>query len=440
MIFEGLSEKLANAFKKIKSKGKLSKADVEAVMREVKLALLAADVNFNVVRTFVATVTEKAVGEAVMESLNPAQMTIKIICDELTVLLGGETSSIIDLSNKPSVVMLLGLQGVGKTTTTGKLAKLWKKQNKKVLLVACDIYRPAAIKQLEILAEQVGVDFFSLPNERNVSKIAKLALDSAIKNNIDIMILDTAGRLDIDEELIEELQDVKSVVGVNESLLVVDSLSGQTAVDTAKNFNEKVGVSGVILTKLDSDSRGGVALSVKTVTGVPIKFAGVGEKLDDFEAFHPDRIAKRILGMGDMMTLIERAEEEFDEKEARELQKKIESQTFDFNDYLAQIKQVSKMGGIQSIMQMMPGNNKALKNAKPDEHRLVKIEAIINSMTPYERTHPDSLKDSRKKRIAAGSGTSIQDINSLLKQHKLSKQMMKQFSNNKNKFKNSPFG
>ena len=456
MLFEGLAEKIEKAFKSIRSKGKLSKADVEEVMREIKLALLSADVNFTIVRQFVQTVTEKAVGEAVMESLNPAQMVVKIVCDELTELLGGkDNDNALNLQSKPSVVMLLGLQGVGKTTTAGKLASLLKKQGKKPLLVACDVYRPAAIEQLRVLAKQIDVPFFSLAQEQNVITIAKKSVEFAKQEDLDVVILDTAGRLDIDEKLINELISIKEVlmgVGADgnppvgrlpssptsnqgvECLLIVDSLSGQVAVDTAKNFNEKVGISGLILTKLDSDSRGGAALSAKSVTGVPIKFAGIGEKLSDFEVFYPERMAKRILGMGDMLTLIEKAQEDFDIKEAKELQRKLEKQEFDFNDYLAQLKQIKKMGGMASVFAMMPAN-KALKNANVDESRMVKIEAIINSMTPYERTHPDSIKDSRKKRISKGSGTTIQDINTLLKQHKMSKQMMKSMTSSKGKMK-----
>ena len=434
-MFENLSEKLSNAFKFFRNKGKLSESDVKAGMREIKLALLEADVNFKVVRDFVKMVSERAVGAEVLESLLPAQQIVKIVNEEMIRLMG-ETQAKLTISPKPpTVVMMVGLQGAGKTTHAGKLAGMYKKQGKKPLLVACDVYRPAAIKQLQILGEKLDIPVFTLGEKEKPVKIAKEGLKYADKMGYDMVFIDTAGRLHIDEELMGELQDIKKAVDPTEILLTVDAMIGQDAVTVAEHFNEQLDVSGVILTKLDGDTRGGAALSVRHVTGKPIKFVGVGEKIDAIEPFYPDRMASRILGMGDVLSLIEKAEQAFDEKQAKALEEKIRKATFTLDDYLDQFAQLKKMGNIESLLGMMPGmNSKALKDAKIDEKQMAHTEAIIKSMTKKEREKPDIINASRKQRIAKGSGTTVEDVNKLLKQFEQVKKMMKQFSNKKGLF------
>ncbi len=429
-MFESLSEKLSNAFKKFKNKGKLTEADVKAGMREVKLALLEADVNFKVVKDFVAAVTARAVGAEVLESLMPAQQVIKIVNEELTALMGGSQAKLTISPKPPTVVMMVGLQGAGKTTHAAKLAGLYKSQGKRPLLVACDVYRPAAIKQLEILGETLDIPVFSMGTGESPVKIAKEALKYAEKKGCDMVFVDTAGRLHIDEELMEELKKIKAEVSPTEILLTVDAMIGQDAVTVAEHFNELLDITGVILTKLDGDTRGGAALSVRHVTGKPIKFVGVGEKLDKIEPFHPDRMASRILGMGDVLTLIEKAEKAFDEKKAEELQQKLLSSTFTLDDYLDQFEQLKKMGSMDQLAAMMPGMKPSqLKDAKIDEKMLARQEAIIKSMTPAERRKPDILGATRKKRIAAGSGTTVEEVNKLLKQFEQISTLMKSLSN-----------
>ena len=431
-MFQSLSEKLENAFKKFKSKGKLTEADVKVGMREIKLALLEADVNFKVVKDFIAKVSERAVGADVLESLLPAQQIVKIVNEELTALMGGTQSKLTISSKPPTVVMMVGLQGAGKTTHAGKLAGMYKKQGKSPLLVACDVYRPAAIKQLEIVGEKLGIPVFTLGDKESPVKIAEAGLKHAIQKGYDMVFIDTAGRLHIDEELMAELQNIKKAVSPTEILLTIDAMIGQDAVNVAETFNNLLDVTGVILTKLDGDTRGGAALSVRHVTGKPIKFIGTGEKLDAIEPFHPDRMASRILGMGDVLSLIEKAEQAYDEKKAAELEKKIRESTFTLDDYLEQFAQLKNMGSLEQIMGMMPGVKPgALKDAKIDEKALAHMEAIIKSMTPYERMKPEILAASRKKRIAAGSGTSVEEVNKLLKQFDQSRKLMKQFSNPK---------
>ena len=431
-MFQSLSEKLENAFKKFKSKGKLTEADVKVGMREIKLALLEADVNFKVVKDFIAKVSERAVGADVLESLLPAQQIVKIVNEELTALMGGTQSKLTISSKPPTVVMMVGLQGAGKTTHAGKLAGMYKKQGKSPLLVACDVYRPAAIKQLEIVGEKLGIPVFTLGDKESPVKIAEAGLKHAIQKGYDIVFIDTAGRLHIDEELMAELQNIKKAVSPTEILLTIDAMIGQDAVNVAETFNNLLDVTGVILTKLDGDTRGGAALSVRHVTGKPIKFIGTGEKLDAIEPFHPDRMASRILGMGDVLSLIEKAEQAYDEKKAAELEKKIRESTFTLDDYLEQFAQLKNMGSLEQIMGMMPGVKPgALKDAKIDEKALAHMEAIIKSMTPYERMKPEILAASRKKRIAAGSGTSVEEVNKLLKQFDQTRKLMKQFSNPK---------
>lgn len=430
-MFQSLVDKMAEAFKKFKNKGKLTEADVKAGMREIKLALLEADVNFKVVKDFIKKVTERAVGASVLESLVPAQQIVKIVNEELTALMGGSNSKLNISSKPPTVVVMCGLQGSGKTTQAAKLAKLYKKQGKSPLLVACDIYRPAAIKQLQVVGEQVGVPVFERGTENPV-KTAKEAIKFATKYGHDLIFIDTAGRLHIDEELMDELRDIKEAVGPTEILLVVDAMTGQDAVNVAESFNNLLDITGVVLTKMDGDTRGGAALSVRYVTGKPIKFVGVGEKLDEIEPFHPDRMASRILGMGDVLSLIEKAEQAFDEKKSAELERKFREQSFTLEDFLDQLGQLKNMGSIESLLGMMPGINPSqLSNAKIDEKAMTKTEAIILSMTPRERTHPDILNSSRKKRIAVGSGTSVEEINRLLKQYEQTKKLMKQFSGGK---------
>ncbi|PAB58899.1 signal recognition particle protein [Anaeromicrobium sediminis] len=429
MVFEGLADKLQNALSKLKSKGKVTEQDLKEVMREVKLALLEADVNFKVVKDFIKTIKERAIGSEVMESLTPGQQIIKIVNEELTTLMGTSQSKLTFSSNPPTVYMLVGLQGVGKTTTAGKLGGYLKKNGKKPLLVAGDVYRPAAIKQLQVVGKQLDIPVFNMGDKVNPVNIAKAGVEHAIKHGNDIVILDTAGRLHIDENLMDELEGIKKEVRPQEIILVVDAMTGQDAVNVAENFNAKLGIDGIILTKLDGDTRGGAALSVRSVTQKPIKFAGMGEKLSDLEPFHPDRMASRILGMGDVLSLIEKAQANFDEKKAMELEKRIKSQEFSFEDFLDQLQQMKSMGPMNQILEMIPGvNSKQLKNLDIDDKELVHIEAIIQSMTPAERRNPSIINGSRRKRIAKGSGTSVQKINSLLKQFAQTKKMMKQFS------------
>ncbi|WNF35485.1 signal recognition particle protein [Bacillaceae bacterium IKA-2] len=444
MAFEGLAERLQSTLSKIKGKGKVSEEDVKVMMREVRLALLEADVNFKVVKNFIATVKERAIGQEVLKSLTPGQQVIKVVKEELAKLMGGEQSKIAVAKKSPTVVMMVGLQGAGKTTTTGKLANyLRKNHNRKPLLVAGDIYRPAAIKQLETLGNQLSMPVFSLGDQVSPVEIAKQAIVQAKEEHHDYVLIDTAGRLHIDESLMAELMQIKEAVSPDEILLVVDAMTGQDAVNIAESFNEKLGITGVILTKLDGDTRGGAALSVKAVTNTPIKFAGMGEKIDALEPFHPDRMASRILGMGDVLTLIEKAQGTVDEDRARELEKKMRTADITFDDFLEQLAQVRNMGPLDELLGMMPGANKmkGLKNAQVDEKQIGHIEAIVRSMTKKEKDDPTLLNASRKKRIAKGSGTSIQEVNRLIKQFDEMKKMMKQMSGmagkgkNKGKFK-----
>lgn len=428
MAFESLSEKLNAAFKKLRGKGRLSPADVKDAMREVRIALLEADVSYKVVKDFVKNVTEKATGADVLEALSPAQMIVKIVNQELCELMGGQNQKLNISSKLPSVVMLVGLQGAGKTTNGAKLAGYMKKQGKRPLLAACDIYRPAAIKQLETVGAQLDVPVFQM-GQTNPVDIAKAAIEHAKKHGNDIVFLDTAGRLHIDAELMDELKNIKAAVEPAEILLVVDAMTGQDAVNAVNAFDEALGITGVMLSKLDGDARGGAALSIRAATGKPIKFIGTGEKLDMIEPFHPDRMASRILGMGDMLTLIEKAEQSFDQKKALEAAERLKSNRFTLSDYLDQMAQLKNMGDLESIMGMIPGMDaKALKGAKIDEKAMARQEAIILSMTQAERNNPSILNSSRKKRIAAGSGTSVVDVNRLLKQFEAVQQLTKQFS------------
>ena len=427
MAFESLSDKLTEAFKRLRGKGRLTEADVKEAMREVKLALLEADVNFKVVKDFVRKVTERATGADVLESLSPAQMVIKIVNEELTALMGSENQKLNISSHSPSVVMLVGLQGAGKTTNGAKLAGLFKKQNKNPLLAACDIYRPAAIKQLQVVGEQLGIPVFEM-GQTNPVDIAKAAVAHAVRHGNDMVFLDTAGRLHIDEALMTELQNIKAAVNPAEILLVIDAMIGQDAVATAQAFDDALDITGVMLSKLDGDARGGAALSIKAVTGKPIKFIGTGEKLDQIEPFHPDRMASRILGMGDVLTLIEKAEQNLDQKKAEEMAERLRQNRFTLTDYYDQLQQIKGMGSLQDIAGMIPGMDaKALSGANVDEKAMGRIEAIIQSMTPGERDNPAILNSSRKKRIAAGAGTSVVEINKLLKQFEMMQKMMKQF-------------
>jgi len=432
MAFDSLGEKLQNVFKNLRGKGKLSEKDIKAAMREVKLALLEADVNFKVVKNFIARVSEKAVGEEILESLTPGQQIIKVVRDELTTLMGSEHEELVYSKNPPTVYMLCGLQGAGKTTACGKLAlNLKKTRSKRPLMVACDVYRPAAIKQLQVLGSQIDVPVFALEGNNNPVDIAMQAIEHAKKHGNDPVIIDTAGRLHIDEELMGELLELKAQTNPSEILLVVDSMTGQDAVNVAEHFNENLDISGVILSKLDGDTRGGAALSVKEITGKPIKYASVGEKLSDLEPFHPERMASRILGMGDVLTLIDKAQETYNEKEAAELESKIRQQTFDLGDFLAQLQQIKKMGPLTQLIGMMPGVDKKMLDsidAADGEKRMKRIEAIIQSMTEEERQKPQIIGASRKIRISKGSGTRVQDVNELLKQFDQMKKMMKQFS------------
>ncbi|MBR2987222.1 MAG: signal recognition particle protein [Clostridia bacterium] len=431
-MFGNLSDKLSQAFKKFRSKGKLTAADVKEGMREVKLALLEADVNFMVVKSFVKTVTDRAVGSEVLESLMPAQQIIKIVNEELCAIMGGEVSKLTIASKPPTVIIMAGLQGAGKTTHAGKLAGLLKKQGKRPLLVACDVYRPAAITQLQVVGDKLGVPVFTMGDKVSPVKIAKEGIKHAEKNGNDVVFIDTAGRLQIDEDMMDELCDIKKAVNPTEILLVVDSMTGQVAVDVAKTFNEKLDITGVILTKLDGDTRGGAALSVRYITGKPIKFVGMGEKLDEIEPFYPDRMASRILGMGDVLSLIEKAEQAYDEKKAAELERKMREETFTLDDYLDQFNQIKKMGSLDKLLGMIPGMKpNALKDAKIDEKAMAHTEAIIKSMTMAERVNPDIINASRKRRIAAGSGTSVEAVNKLLKQFDQTRKMMKQIASGK---------
>ena len=424
MAFEGLSEKLQAFTKKLRGKARITESELNEMLREVKLALLEADVNYKVVKEFVNSIHDKALGQDVLKSLTPGQQVVKIVKDELIDLLGGTDSKIAFSPNPPTVIMLVGLQGSGKTTTAGKLANLLRKQGKKPLLVACDVYRPAAIKQLQVVGAQLNIPVYANETDKNVVRIAKQAKEIAISKLNDVVILDTAGRLQIDENLMQELKDVKSNVKPHEILLVVDSMTGQEAVNVASKFNEDLGIDGVILTKLDGDARGGAAISVKKVTGKPIKYVGTGEKLNEIEEFHPDRMASRILGMGDVLSIIEQAEEAFDKEEAEKLEKKLrKNKELDLNDYLSQLKQVKKMGSFSSILKMIPGMNKL--NVNVDDKEFVRIEAIISSMTNEERENPKLLNASRRIRIAKGSGTQVQDINKFMKSFELTQSMMK---------------
>ncbi len=427
-MFDNLSDKLNNAFKKFKNKGKLTEADVKEGMREVKLALLEADVNFKVVRDFVKTVTERAVGSEVLESLLPAQQIIKIVHEELIRLMG-ETNNKLQISSRPpTVIMMVGLQGSGKTTHSAKLAGMYKKQGKRPLLVACDVYRPAAIDQLKVVGERIDVPVFEM-GLANPVDIAKAGMEHAKKHGHDMVFIDTAGRLHVDEVLMNELSSIKESVEPTEIILVVDAMTGQDAVNVSSSFNEKLDITGVLLSKLDGDTRGGAALSVRYITGKPIKFVGTGEKLDAIEPFYPDRMASRILGMGDVLTLIEKAQQNFDEKKAAELEKKLKENTFTLSDYLDQFKQIKNMGNLDELIGMIPGVKPgALKDAKVDEKAMARTEAIILSMTEYERDHPNVLNASRRKRIAAGSGTSVEEVNKLLRQYEQMNKMIKQFS------------
>lgn len=428
-MFQGLTEKLANAFRKFRNKGKLTEADVREGMREVKLALLEADVNFKVVKDFVKAVTDRAVGMEVLESLLPAQQIVKIVNEELIRLMGADTTKLNISPQPPTIVMMVGLQGAGKTTHAGKLAAYYKKQGKNPLLVACDIYRPAAVDQLKIVADSIGVPVFTMGTKISPVEIAKAATEHARKNGLDMVLIDTAGRLHIDEKLMEELVHIKSAVNPTEVLLTVDAMTGQDAVNVAKTFNELLDITGVILTKMDGDTRGGAALSVKYITGKPIKFIGTGEKMDAIEPFYPDRMASRILGMGDILSLIEKAESAYDEKNAREMEKKLREQSFTLDDFLVQMQQLKKMGNVEQLLGMLPGVKPgALKDAQIDENQMKRIEAVILSMTRTERARPEIINGSRRKRIAAGSGTTVEDVNKLLRQFDQMKKMMKQFS------------
>ena len=430
MIFENLSDKLQNALSKLTSKGKLTEQDIDVAMREVKLALLEADVNFKVVKDFTKTVKARALGVEVMESLTPGQQVIKIVNEELTNLMGTSEAKIELSSKPPTIIMLCGLQGAGKTTHAGKLALHLKKLNKKPLLVACDVYRPAAIKQLEVVGGKVDVPVFSMGDKVSPVDISKAAVEHAKKNGNDVVIIDTAGRLHIDEELMEELKNIKIEVQPTEILLVVDAMTGQDAVNVAKSFNDLLDITGIILTKLDGDARGGAALSIRAVAEKPIKFIGVGEKLEDLEPFHPNRMASRILGMGDVLSLIEKAQTTMDLKKAKELEARIKSQQYSFNDFLDQLQQMREMGPLEDLLAMIPGmNSKLLKQVNVDEKDIKRIEAMIQSMTNEERENPDIINPNRKKRIAAGAGVEIAQLNKLLKQFKDTKKMMKKFGN-----------
>ena len=431
MAFEGLSSRLQAITKKIKGEARITESNMKEMLREVKLALLEADVNYKIVKEFINNVQEKALGQEVMKSLKPGEQVVKIVKDEMVELLGGTESKINISPNPPTIIMLVGLQGSGKTTTAGKLANLLRKQGKKPLLVACDVYRPAAIKQLQVVGGQLNIPVYSEENVKDVVGIARRAMSTAMSKLNDVVILDTAGRLHVDEELMQELQNVKKSVRPHEILLVVDAMTGQDAVNVANEFNTQVGIDGVILTKLDGDTRGGAALSVKKVTGAPIKFAGIGEKLSELEVFHPDRMASRILGMGDVLSIIEKAEANLDLEEAEKLEAQLKKNKFDLNDYLAQLKQVKKMGSFSSILKMIPGMNK-LGDIKVDDKEFDKIEAMINSMSAEERANPKILNGSRRKRIAKGSGRQVSEINRFMESFEMTQKMMKQMKNKGN--------
>lgn len=431
MAFEGLAERLQGTIQKIKGKGKVSEADVKEMMREVRFALIEADVNLKVVKEFVKKVSERAIGQDVMQSLTPGQQVVKIVKDELTELMGGEQSKIEFSTKQPTVIMMVGLQGAGKTTTTGKLAsQLRKKNNRKPLLVAADVYRPAAIQQLETIGKQLSLPVFSKGTDISPVEISRQAIEYAKQEHLDTVIIDTAGRLHVDENLMQELKDIRALKEPDEIFLVVDSMTGQDAVNVAQNFNDSIGITGVVLTKLDGDTRGGAALSIRSVTQKPIKFVGMGEKMDALEPFHPERMASRILGMGDMLSLIEKAQSNIDEAKAKEMEEKFRTSSFTFDDFLDQLTQVKQMGPLDEILKMLPGANKikGLENAKVDESQMGRVEAIIRSMTKQEKTSPEIINANRRKRIARGSGTTIQDVNRLLKQFEDMKKMMKQMS------------
>lgn len=430
MVFESLSDRLQETLGKLRGKGKLSEKDVDAAMREIRLALLEADVNFKVVKDFIKRVKERSIGSEVLESLTPGQQVIKIVNEELTKLMGETESKLNTSSQGPTVILMCGLQGAGKTTTSAKLAKMVKKQNKRPLLVAGDVYRPAAIKQLQVVGDQVDVPVFSMGDKISPVDIAKAGVEHAKRHGNDLVIIDTAGRLHIDQDLMEEIQGIKEAVEPDEILLVLDTMTGQDAVNVAQAFADVLDITGVILTKLDGDARGGAALSIRAVTQVPIKFVATGEKMDAIEPFHPDRMASRILGMGDVLSLIEKAQTAFDDKSAKELEEKIRSQSFTFDDFLDQLDQMRNLGPLDEIIGMLPGvNNKALKNLNVDDKEIDRIEAIIRSMTPQERAKPEIINSSRRKRIAQGSGTDVRQVNAVLKQFKDLKKMMKQFGN-----------
>jgi len=429
MAFEGLSSRLQEITRKLSGKARITESDLKDVLREVKLALLEADVNYKVVKEFIASIQEKALGQDVLKSLTPGQQVVKIVRDELTELLGGTESKVNFSSNPPTIIMMVGLQGSGKTTTAGKLANLFRKQGKKPLLVACDIYRPAAIKQLQVVGAQLNIPVYANENSKDVVHIAKQAKEVAMSKLNDVIILDTAGRLQIDEDLMQELYNLKQNIKPHEILLVVDAMTGQEAVNVAQTFDERVGIDGIVLTKLDGDTRGGAALSVKKVTGKPIKFVGTGEKMNELEVFHPDRMASRILGMGDMLAVIEKAEEAFDQEEAEKLEKKMRKNELDLDDYLSQIRQMRKMGSFSSLLKLIPGMNK-FKDIKVDDKEFDKIEAIICSMTTKEKRNTKLLNASRRIRIAKGSGTTVQDINKFIKSYEMTQKMMKQMKQN----------
>ena len=432
MAFESLTDKLQNVFKKLRSKGRLTEEDVKIALKEVKMALLEADVNFRVVKQFTKSVQERAVGQDVMNGLNPGQMVIKIVNEELVNLMGSETTELpIKPGNDLTVIMMAGLQGAGKTTTAAKLAGKIKSKGKRPLLVACDVYRPAAITQLQVNGEKQGVEVFTMGDKQSPVDIAKAAVAHAKANQQNVVIIDTAGRLHVDEDMMQELADIKSNIEVDATVLVVDAMTGQDAVNTAREFNERLDFTGVVLTKLDGDTRGGAALSIRTVVNKPIMFVGTGEKLDAVDQFHPARMADRILGMGDIVSLVERAQEQYDEEEAKRLQKKIQKNQFDFNDFLTQIHQIKKMGNLKELASMIPGVGKAIKDIDIDDNAFKSIEAIIYSMTPEERTHPEILNGTRRTRIAKGSGTSIQEVNRLLKQFDQTRKMMKMVTGSK---------
>ncbi len=432
MAFEGLSAKLQEVTRKLRGKARITESDLKEMLREVKLALLEADVNYAIVKEFINTIQEKALGQDVLKSLTPGQQVIKIVKDELVELLGGTESKINFTPNPPTVIMLVGLQGSGKTTTAGKLANLLRKQGKKPLLVACDVYRPAAIKQLQVVGGQLNIPVYANENSKDVVKIARQAIDVAMSKLNDVVILDTAGRLHIDEELMNELKNVKANVKPHEILLVVDSMTGQDAVNVAKSFNEALGIDGVVLTKLDGDTRGGAAISVKKITGRPIKFAATGEKLSDIEVFHPERMASRILVMGDVLSIIEKAEEAIDLEEAEKLEKQLKKKKdLDLDDYLTQLRQIKKMGSFSSLLKMIPGMNQ-LKDVKVDDKEFIRIEAMISSMTKEERKNPKLLNGNRRLRIAKGSGTSVQEINKFMKSFEMTQKMMRKMKDSKN--------